>query len=421
MADFVHDGLENSLEWDTSRANDFRCIATALNLIEKWPCKVATMPALTKWLQRDDELDDAFMENVRLTFKIFAVMAKLPEYQSGFRIEDKKARKDEKLFKVAPAEFICAALLIAQHKNKLTLLQLSEAIRKMRLDVRRQEQDIRTNSRVFGHMLKYIKELKPSMLTTDDADPAAVVGPVLWKRKVENKDAKAAKETTPPSPPGKKRKARDSDDDDYTETRKASSSSKKPASKVAKPSPPVTAPTPTPVTAPAHTPVTAPPPPKAPAAGPSQRPVPQPTSSFHTAPPQTAGPSSFPSQTQGPQMHSMGNMNPDRLAALRSVRATVSTPRPREPPSAGPSSNAWNTRLSSASVPQMPPSTLPHAPPRSQNPNSLSQTLMSRMQMSFSVPPAQSGSDPYDPRRPAEPVQNNAGRGGVNQWGQRPY
>ncbi|KAF7792003.1 hypothetical protein EIP86_003030 [Pleurotus ostreatoroseus] len=404
LADFVHEGLETSLEWDTSRANDFRCVATAVNLIEKWPCKVASMPALTKWLQtQTDELEPAFKERIRATFKIFAVMAKLPEYQTGFRIEDTKTRRGEKYVKVAPAEFICITLLIDQHKKHLTLKQLSEAIQLMRKDVRGREQDIRTNSRVFNHMLKFIKELKASKLHADDAKAATVAGIDLYKRKIE---IKSGKEAIPPSPTTKKRKSRESDDDDddYVEARKPSTSAKKPATRATKT---------TSVSSKAS--VTAPLPVPSPA--PSQHSLSQASTSRAPPPPPSQSPAPFhlPSQLPPPQMP---QMHPDRLAAIRSARATASSPRPFDPQAVGlPSRPSWGSNQSQTSF-------YPPAPPRGPNPDSLSQSLMSRMNMSYTVPGpngySQPRPEPYDPQRPTEPMQDNLNRGkGVNQWGQR--
>ncbi|KAJ3554806.1 hypothetical protein NM688_g2916 [Phlebia brevispora] len=164
LADFIHDDLETSLQWDTSRANDFRCVATAVFLMEKWPCPLASVPALTKWLHNRGELEDTFREDVRAAFKTFSVMARSKEFWGGFRMEDTKERKSkaESYIKVSPVEFIMSSVLIYLFMDKLTMSQLSDAIQRMRLDVRSQETDIRTNNRVYGILQRFIKDLKPS-------------------------------------------------------------------------------------------------------------------------------------------------------------------------------------------------------------------------------------------------------------------
>ena len=126
---------------------------------------------------------EAVCEDMHTTFKIFASLARRPEYSKAFNLTDQKKR-----LKVSPAEFIMTSVLIYRFKGKLTMSQLSEAILGMRQDIRAQEQDIRMNSRVFKHMLDFIQKLKPSHLKSDSIhDVAAVAVKDLYSEdEVEN-------------------------------------------------------------------------------------------------------------------------------------------------------------------------------------------------------------------------------------------
>lgn len=393
------------MEWDTSRANDFRCVSTAVFMMEKFPCKLPTVPTLTKWLQDTRELEEDFVENIRSTYKIFAALARSPDHRSCFHMEDSRDKKGTKTLKVAPAEFIMAAVLIHHHKRKLTLLQLSEGIRKMRNDVRRVEVDIRTNSRVFNHMLTVIKDLKPSKMKNDIDKPAAVAGVDLYTSRAK----KDGRQDSPP-PTARKRKAKDDSDgdSDYVESRKAvPSSRKKPSSTRAEHR------TPSPKSSPQS----------------SRAPPPKPSSSSQkpSYSQQDAAPPPYSTQPpSGPQIH------PDRLAAIKSAKEIPTGP------SHNSSANSWDGvgmrfgpgPLASASLPPAPPSLPPPPPPHQQD--NLGQSLMARMGGSYkpaSHPVAPMAVDPpYDPRRPAPTSfprkgrDDYGGRGTNNsQWGQRQW
>ena len=67
--------------------------------------------------------------------------------QNSFKIK-KLNRVFKKPAKVSPVEFTTIGLLVFTHKDTLTMAQLSDAIAKMRDDVRATYVDIRMNSRV---------------------------------------------------------------------------------------------------------------------------------------------------------------------------------------------------------------------------------------------------------------------------------
>lgn len=170
LALYVHNQLERHLEWDTTRGGDFRCVASALYCVNKESIVAPSMAALTKFLNDPEEIDELIAEDVHTTFKIFATLAKEGEYSSAFHLHDNK-----KLLKVSPAEFIMIFVLIFRFKGKLTMKQLSEAIEKMRWDVREAETDIRMNTRVFKHMIAFIQKLKTSHLKGDAKNDVAAV------------------------------------------------------------------------------------------------------------------------------------------------------------------------------------------------------------------------------------------------------
>ncbi|PIL32495.1 hypothetical protein GSI_05198 [Ganoderma sinense ZZ0214-1] len=179
---YVNDELSNSIPWDTSRANDFRGLATAVYTMSRWP-KVTTLPSLPvieAWLQEPDELDEDFCDDVHNTYRIFCAMAKDPILNKPMWLSGVK--------KVAPVEVMGITILIHARKLKLTMAQLSEAVGLMRKDVRKNEKDIRQNTRTMKIILAFIKELKTEKLKPDPTSPVAIDYPaVSTKAKVKRK------------------------------------------------------------------------------------------------------------------------------------------------------------------------------------------------------------------------------------------
>ena len=67
---YVADQLAANLSWDTSRANDFRVLSTAVYSMSRWP-HLTTLPPLStiqSWLQESEDLDDQFCADVHDTF-----------------------------------------------------------------------------------------------------------------------------------------------------------------------------------------------------------------------------------------------------------------------------------------------------------------------------------------------------------------
>lgn len=164
---YVVNELADNLSWDVSRGNDFRGLATAVYSISRWP-HLSTLPSLhtlETWLQESDDLDDDFSDDIHNTFRIFCALARDSKLSKPFWLEGVK--------KVAPMEFFSIAILIHANKKKMSMTQLSEVIGLMRKDVRKNEKDIRTNTRAFKSILTFLKNIKASKLKADDDPPAA--------------------------------------------------------------------------------------------------------------------------------------------------------------------------------------------------------------------------------------------------------
>ncbi|KAI0740090.1 hypothetical protein C8Q76DRAFT_706718 [Earliella scabrosa] len=189
----IDSGLAEAISWDVSRANDFRGLAMAVYSISRWP-HLNTLPGpsvIESWLQEaDDTVEEDFCEDVHTTLKIFVALAKDPKLRKPFNLPGVR--------KVAPMEFLSIAVLIHANKKKLSMAQLSEAIGLMRTDVRKNEKDIRQNSRTFKLILQFLKELKASKLTPDDDPPAAAV---MAKPKTKRKRAVSPSDEVKNPPP----------------------------------------------------------------------------------------------------------------------------------------------------------------------------------------------------------------------------
>ncbi|KZS99585.1 uncharacterized protein LAESUDRAFT_816905 [Laetiporus sulphureus 93-53] len=179
--DYVAEGLAVLLPWDTHRGSDFRCITSSVILMDNLASanNAIPFPTLQKVLSRPDEPDSKFQDQVHQTYQIFLMLARDDAYSAAFRIPDVK--------KLAPVEFIATVALIHNHKYKMMLAQLAEAIKGMRQDIRAREVDIRLNQRVLNAMIDFIRDLKPSDMKPDPKHLAAAkLRPLKRKRNEED-------------------------------------------------------------------------------------------------------------------------------------------------------------------------------------------------------------------------------------------
>lgn len=160
---------DEALEWDRGRGSDFRCLAQAVFLIDKYTTAMkntGTIIQLEKWLSTDDELPSAFTNRVRDTYRVFAELV----------LDKKLNRVFKKPAKVSPIEFILISLLIATWKDSMSKAQLSVAVGRMRDDVRDNHVDIRMNAKVAKTMLDFIKDAGGDVGGTAGAGAGAGVG-----------------------------------------------------------------------------------------------------------------------------------------------------------------------------------------------------------------------------------------------------
>ncbi|KAH6894834.1 hypothetical protein BKA70DRAFT_1199752 [Coprinopsis sp. MPI-PUGE-AT-0042] len=157
------------LEWDTSRGSDFRCLAQALYLMERWGPTlktIGTILQLDKWLAATTPLDPGFKADMEDTFDIFSELTQNAAYNKCFKNPGK----------VSPIEFIGISVLIGTLRKKLTMKQLASAIAALRSGLREVHVDVRMNTRVSRTVLELIRGMKPSQFAQD-------AGPVAAKRK----------------------------------------------------------------------------------------------------------------------------------------------------------------------------------------------------------------------------------------------
>ncbi|KAJ3800978.1 hypothetical protein GGU11DRAFT_742007 [Lentinula aff. detonsa] len=182
LEEFVSDTTlgSPSIPWDKSRGSDFRCIAQAVYLMDKWPTSkseaalkhAGSLPLVDKWLSNtgadkkggksaggdDDEygaIPETFAKKVKETYSLMVEMAKSKDLATPFTLYPK----------VSPIEMICLSLLIYVHgilpspNDRLDLVQLRDIIEEMRHDVREQHKDIRMNDRVGKTMIEFIQSI----------------------------------------------------------------------------------------------------------------------------------------------------------------------------------------------------------------------------------------------------------------------
>jgi hypothetical protein len=190
-------GLDEHIEWDRTRGRDFHCIASIAYLVEKFPHQShPDTKQLEKWLS-ETEVTSRFRNKIAAVFQTFLDIVRDKNLCAPLR----------KPTRVSPIEFVMSGVLVAAHRDKLSLAQLSSAIEKLREDVRAKERDIRLNQRTTKHMFNFITkkvELLASSCNSKGDVPASKVGSSTLK------------------PPKRKRQVVVSDDEDEDKRRKVS-------------------------------------------------------------------------------------------------------------------------------------------------------------------------------------------------------
>lgn len=178
-----------TLDWDRSRGGDFRCLAEAIHVIDKYSEKLnnhGTMLQLEKWLTSAKEPSEDFREKVHNTLNVFVALVQDSSLNGVFNTPTK----------VSPIEFIMIALFIAVHKDNLTPAQLSVALGEMRAHTRETHTDIRMNSRVSKTMVEFIKRFKlPRGKAARAGESAGALAKDTKKRKREVPDDEGQEST----------------------------------------------------------------------------------------------------------------------------------------------------------------------------------------------------------------------------------
>ncbi|KAI0822105.1 hypothetical protein BC628DRAFT_1522502, partial [Trametes gibbosa] len=141
------DGFGEDLDWGHDRGRDFQCLAAIINLIDTYPATVfPSAPRIEKWLSSTSPVPAKTREAVLDTFRIFITLVNDKRYNKAFN----------KPTRVSPVEFTMIGVLISRFRKTLELKQLSQAIWRMRADVRNTHKDVRQNQRVVGTMFKFM-------------------------------------------------------------------------------------------------------------------------------------------------------------------------------------------------------------------------------------------------------------------------
>ncbi len=141
------DGFGEDLDWGTDRGKDFQCLATIILLIDAYPnTAYPGVQRLEKWLYSTSPIPAKTRQDVLDTFRIFITLVKDKKYNTAF----------SKPGRVSPVEFTMIGVLISHFCKTHSLKQLSQAIWRMRADVRSHHEDIRQNSKVLKTMFQFI-------------------------------------------------------------------------------------------------------------------------------------------------------------------------------------------------------------------------------------------------------------------------
>ena len=109
--------------------------------------------------------------------------------------------------KLSPVEFVMVGFLIYLYRKTHSLEQLSDAVDKMRKNVRNTHRDVRFNSVVFKHLLEFVYAVKDKKLQGDGYGVPAV-------RILDSNASNKMKKASSASAPVVKRKRADPDDED---------------------------------------------------------------------------------------------------------------------------------------------------------------------------------------------------------------
>lgn len=155
----------DSLNWNTNRGSDFRCLGHAIHIMEHSSSKKSILSDFShveKWLQAKDSVDKAFKEDVMESLRIFARLVSDSKYGKIFK----------KYKKVSPVEFVYTAVFIYKNKNSTSISQLAVGVEEMFDHVRTIYMDVRMNNRVQKTFNAFVDEWQAQKGIGDVSDTA---------------------------------------------------------------------------------------------------------------------------------------------------------------------------------------------------------------------------------------------------------
>ena len=215
------DGFGNSFDWGRARGRDFHGLASIAYLIEQLPAhKIPpTAQTMEKWLTRTTPVPPKLRTGVLDTFRVYLSLVREKAYKKAFAQ------------RVSPIEFVMIGVMIFMKREMLSLTQLSNAVEKMRSDVRSVEKDVRSNGRVSKLLFRFILEKLPRLILRSDGQgdksaqstlsanprgPASASPPAATASPTE--PAPSSRLGRPPTRKKRKRRVESDDSDESTDS-----------------------------------------------------------------------------------------------------------------------------------------------------------------------------------------------------------
>lgn len=183
--------LHTYTEWNTERGRDFQCIAAAIFIAEKMPHSMQwpSQGPLENFLSRETDMRPELRKQLLVAFKSVALMASDPQYNKGFRHPTRPS----------PIEFISIVLLLFARQSEFGFVQCADAIEKLRKDLRKHyRQQLRMNSTLVKHTVKWIKSLEVSSLRSDDKGDKPISKETVVHSNVPSRTATSQQAEAPP-------------------------------------------------------------------------------------------------------------------------------------------------------------------------------------------------------------------------------
>ncbi|KAF8885193.1 hypothetical protein BD779DRAFT_695327 [Infundibulicybe gibba] len=179
------DGFSTHLNWENSRGRDFQTIAQILYTIDEK--KEPTLARLERYMAAHIH-DDVPVELARSMQAIVSTLCRLVRDPSlaGPLTQSRHGR-------LSPIEFVMIAYLIHVHHKKRSVEELSDAIGKMRDDVRTKHQEIRSSRAVYTHLQRFVDRQVGKLILKNTGERATSGGTVdltaVASRKRKMKDS----------------------------------------------------------------------------------------------------------------------------------------------------------------------------------------------------------------------------------------